>query len=131
MIVTRYGTLFSSCGGTSTPRIDSSDWTASANPKTRAARNAPIGCQAPKMIAASAMKPLPAVISIWKLPAVESDRYEPASPAISAGEEQRPIADRDDVDADGAGGRGLLAGRAEPEAPAGPEQHVGQDETMT
>jgi hypothetical protein len=29
------------------------------------------------------MKPLPADISIWKLPAVESDRYEPARPVMS------------------------------------------------
>ena len=28
------------------------------------------------------MKPLPAVICIWKLPAVASDRYEPARPQI-------------------------------------------------
>ena len=35
---------------------------------TSAAKNAPIGCHAPKIIAASPMKPLPAVMSIWKLP---------------------------------------------------------------
>ena len=40
------------------------------------------GCHAPKIMAASAMNPLPATISIWKLPATESCRYEPARPEI-------------------------------------------------
>ena len=45
-----------------------------------------------------------------------------------AGHDHRAIADLDDVDADGAGRRRLLARRPEPEAPAGPEQHVGQEQ---
>ena len=40
MIVTMYGTLLSNCGGTSTPRIDSSAWIASEKPNTRAAPKA-------------------------------------------------------------------------------------------
>ena len=39
-IVVMYGRLLSSCGGTSTPRIDSSAWDESAKPNTSAAPNA-------------------------------------------------------------------------------------------
>jgi hypothetical protein len=55
MIVMTYGMLWRIWGATSTPRIDSSDWVASAKPKTRAAKNAPTGCQPPKIIAARPM----------------------------------------------------------------------------
>ena len=58
-----------------------SDWIASENPNTNAAPNAPIGFQAPKMTAARAMKPRPALIPSWKLPALDRLRYEPARPA--------------------------------------------------
>ena len=68
---------------TSTPRIASSVWVVPANPNTSAAPNAPIGCHAPKIIAARAMKPLPAVISIWKLPADRrATGTSPASPQM-------------------------------------------------
>jgi hypothetical protein len=40
MIVTRYGTLLSSWGGTSTPRIDSNACAESEKPNTSAAPNA-------------------------------------------------------------------------------------------
>ena len=93
-IVTTYGTLLRSWGGTSTPRIASSVWVAPAKPNTSAAPRRADGCHAPKIIAARAMKPLPAVISMPKLPATASDRYEPAEPGDQPGEEQRPIADR-------------------------------------
>ena len=105
----------------------SSVWDAPANPKTSAAPNAPTGCHAPKIMAASAMKPLPAVCSIRKRPAVRATGTSRRA-RDEAREQQRPVADRDDVDSDRPGRRGLLAGRPQAKAPARPEEHVREDD---
>ena len=58
-----YGIMPRNSDGTAEPRIESRLWSASAKPNTRLARNAPMGVQPPKIIAARPMKPRPAVMS--------------------------------------------------------------------
>ena len=69
--------------GIGVPVIVSSPCKLSAKPKMSAAATAPSGLQRPKISAASAIKPLPAVISLLKDPTAPSVKNAPPSPATA------------------------------------------------
>ena len=69
--------------GTGEPMMLSTFCRLLAKPKSSAARVALIGSQRPKITAARAMKPAPAVISLLKAPTEPSVKYAPPRPAIA------------------------------------------------
>jgi hypothetical protein len=80
--VTTYGVISRNWDGMGTFRIARMLCSASANPNTSAAANAPTGFQRPKIMAASAMNPRPAVMFLSNPPVDPSVKYAPPSPAM-------------------------------------------------
>ena len=67
-MVIRYGSMSMNSLGTGDPIVDSTLCRLVAKPNSRAARVARIGSQRPKITAARAMNPAPAVISLLNPP---------------------------------------------------------------
>src|SRR5690606_27627777 len=82
-IVNRYGVIAISSLGIGKPIMPSTLCRLSANPISSAAKTAPIGVHRPMIIAASAMKPAPAVISLLKMPCWASVKNAPPKPAMA------------------------------------------------
>ena len=97
-------------------------------PKNTAANVAPTGCQRPMITAASAMKPLPAEMSLSKDAGRADGEVGAAEAGEDAAEEHGLPAHPVDLDADRVGGLGVLADRADPQAPPGLEQQEGHDD---
>jgi hypothetical protein len=76
-----YGTISRNSDGMGTLSTERRAWSESANPNTRLARNAPMGVQPPKIIAARPMKPRPAVMSRSNRPVCPRMRNAPPTPA--------------------------------------------------
>ena len=93
-----------------------------AKPNSSAASVALIGSHRPKITAASAMKPAPAVISLLNAIPTPSVKYAPPMPAIAPASRHVPEPGRVHLDADGVGGLRVLADGAQTQAPAGAEQ---------
>ena len=87
------------CRGAPRPRT--------AAPPTKA----PTGVQRPKMTAASAMKPRPAVMPFWNVPVGLQRQVAAGQAGQRAAEDDVPVAQPDDVDADRVGRLGMLARR--------------------
>ena len=87
--------------------------------RTAAPRSArPSGLQRPRIIAASAMKPLPAVISLPKASPEAMVKNAPPRPATAPPRTVLRTRVAVDLDADGVGRLGVLADGAHPQAPA-------------
>ena len=67
--------------GIGVPVIVRSPCKLSAKPNSKAAKTAPNGLHLPKIKAASAMKPAPAVISLPNAPTAPTVKYAPPRPA--------------------------------------------------
>ena len=83
MIVAMYGAININSEGIGVPIIVSNPWRLSAKPKIKAAATAPMGLQRPKISAAKAIKPLPAVISLLKDPTAPKVKKAPPRPAMA------------------------------------------------
>ncbi|CPU65052.1 Uncharacterised protein [Mycobacteroides abscessus] len=69
--------------GIGVPTMPSTVWRLSENPNRSAATSAPTGFQRPRIIAASAMKPLPPVISLPKASPAATVKNAPPRPATA------------------------------------------------
>ena len=83
MTVTTYGAINMNSLGIGVPVIERTPCKLSAKPKSNAAITAPTGLQRPKINAAKAMKPFPAVISLPNAPTAPTVKYAPPSPATN------------------------------------------------
>ncbi len=82
-MVARYGVIARNCDGISDPIIPNWTLSASAKPKSSAAASAPLGLHRPRIIAASAIYPLPDVISLPNASPDATVKKAPPSPAIA------------------------------------------------
>ena len=74
------------------------------------------------------MKPRPAVIPFWNEPLCLEGQVGAGQPGEDAAEDDVPVAQPDDVDADRLGGLGVLADGPGAQAPARPEQQDLEDD---
>src|SRR5215475_5510335 len=81
MIVATYGVICKMSMSSRTLRLDSTTASWPENPNSSAAATEPSGVQRPKIMAASAMKPKPELMSLLKNPTEPIVRYAPPMPA--------------------------------------------------
>ena len=123
-IVTRYGKAVQASGGILAPNTELPCHTicsAEQTPKPMQARAAGIGRQPPRISAASAMNPLPAVISSDELPGVAHDGCA-GQAAEDPGEQQPPQTHASRVDAHLARLVGVASHGHEPQAASRPSR---------